>query len=120
MPDSVEIQQPAKKPWTRRQLFVRASVLARVAAALRDRAPMSWGEAERIGNTGSLKAMGLTLVSETAAKRKHKHVLLRGVTPVAYGYFGAPLQRTAALYLLDVQTRPAADDVEAPARAHSS
>ncbi len=66
---------------------------------------LDWSESARVTYTRILKGIGLTVVSETAAKKRGLQ-LKRGAQVVARGYFGAPLQRRADLYIAELQCRP--------------
>ncbi|MBI5162906.1 MAG: hypothetical protein HY985_03285 [Magnetospirillum sp.] len=80
-------------------------VLAVVLAGLEGRR-FDWGMAEADNKTKALRGMGIELVTANGA-RKRGHVVKKGADPVGKRYFGAPIQRSADLYILDLQTRSA-------------
>lgn len=79
-------------------------VLAAIERGLEGR-PFQWGEGERRPYTAKAARMGMTLVTVTGAKT-HGYRVKRGAQPVGHAYFGAPIKRYAALYVLECQCVP--------------
>jgi hypothetical protein len=77
-----------------------------VELAKHDSHPLSWSDGTGTTYIRILREAGVELVTEPAARRRG-HVLRRGAEPVATKYFRAPIASPGALYVLDVQTRPA-------------
>jgi hypothetical protein len=92
---------------TRGKLKVRAELLAEIWRALQYRDTLVWGSGKRVTYTRLLREMGVELVTKTAAKRRG-HEIRRRQHPIALAYFNAPIQRTAELYIVGIQTRPIA------------
>lgn len=65
-----------------------------------------WSEGERVTYSRMLRGLGLHLITATAAAKQGLRIK-RGAQPIATGYFGAPIQRHAELYVLELQCRPA-------------
>lgn len=80
-------------------------VLAEVLAGLEGRR-FDWGMAEAGHKATVLREMGIELVTANGA-RKRGHVLKKGGMPVGTRYFGARIQRSADVYIFDLQTKPA-------------
>lgn len=80
-------------------------VLTEVLAGLEGQR-FDWGMAEAAHKAKVLREMGIELVTANGA-RKRGHVLKKGAMPVGKRYFGAPIQRSADVYIFDLQTRPA-------------
>lgn len=64
--------------------------------------PFTWGNGQRLAWTPLLKEAGVTLVTKTQIEKRGMK-LKRGAKPVGCAYFGAPIQRYADLYVLEVQ-----------------
>lgn len=78
-------------------------VINRIIEGLHGR-PFNWGAGEREAYTKIAAAVGITLVTKTAAARRG-YSLKRGARPVGCGYWGAPLKKHADLYILECQCR---------------
>ena len=72
-----------------------------------DGQPFRWGDTERKAYTPKAAALGITLVTRTGMLNLGRELKL-GATAVGEAYFGAPLSKTVALYVLECQTKPAA------------
>lgn len=84
----------------------RAALLTGIVKALDGRyTAFDWGQGEHMNARRMLRDLGIQLVTETRA-RKLGHRLKRRAVPVAAAYFGAPIQRHCALYVLGIQTAP--------------
>lgn len=109
-PEQVPSRQPQLLIWQRETLLSRsqlarlAQLLTDLAAALVNRQPLRWGEGNRLQWTRLLRRAGVVLLTRTQLRRQ-RHEPKRGAAAVVLGYFGAPIQRHAELYILDVQTR---------------
>lgn len=79
-------------------------VLGEVLAGVEGRR-FDWGMVEGESKAKRLAALGIELVTANGARKK-SHVLKKGVKPIGKRYFGAPIQRSADLYILGVQTKP--------------
>lgn len=64
-----------------------------------------WSEGLRVTYTRMLRGLGLTLITSTAATKRGLRVK-RGAQPIATGYFGAPIQRQADLFIAELQCSP--------------
>lgn len=67
-----------------------------------DGVPFYWNGAEGTYNVAWAEQMGIHLVTETQIK-KRGYRLKRGAKPVGRRYFGAPISRSALLYVLECQ-----------------
>lgn len=109
-PEQVPPGQPQLLIWQRETLLSRsqlvrlAQLLTELAAALVNKQPLRWGEGNRLQWTRLLRKAGVVLLTRTQLRRQ-RHEPKRGASAVVLGYFGAPIQRHAELYILDVQTR---------------
>lgn len=90
-------------PLSTAQMERLAELLEVVLRGLRGQ-PFNWSEGQRQPWTALLRRAGVELLTETQIK-KRDHVLKRGAKAVGRGYFGAPIQRNAELYVFDVQTK---------------
>ena len=72
-----------------------------------DGQPFRWGDTERKAYTPKAAALGITLVTKTGMQKLGRELRL-GAKAVGEAYFGAPLSKTVALYVLECQTKPAA------------
>ena len=72
-----------------------------------DGQPFHWGDTERKNYTPKAAALGITLVTKTGMLKLDRELRL-GAKAVGEAYFGAPLSKTVALYVLECQTKPAA------------
>lgn len=84
------------KRWQRR-----ADVLQAVLDGLKGQT-FSWGDGERIAYTGYLADFGIHLVTATWLEQRG-YVLNRGAKPVGSLYFGSPISRSCAVYVLECQ-----------------
>lgn len=64
--------------------------------------PFHWNGTEGEYNVMWAEQMGIHLITETQIK-KRGYRLKRGAKPVGARYFGAPISRSAALYVLECQ-----------------
>ena len=78
-----------------------------------DGQPFHWGDTERKNYTPKAAALGLTLVTKTQMLKLGRELRF-GAKAVGNAYFGAPLSHTAALYVLECQTKPAVKKVTEP------
>lgn len=67
-----------------------------------DGQPFTWGNGQRMAWTPILREAGVNLVTKTQIEKRGLR-LKRGAKPVGWAYFGAPIQRYADLYVLEVQ-----------------
>lgn len=67
--------------------------------------PFHWRGVDAQHGFPLLQAMGLTLVT-TSRIKKLGYRLVRDAQPVGTVYYGAPISRTAAVYLLEAQCEP--------------
>ncbi|CAA7619054.1 hypothetical protein [Magnetospirillum sp. SS-4] len=98
-PKAVRINGPAIDAIRKRM-----DVLGEVLAGLEGK-PFDWNGAEGEGKVKTLATMCIVLVT-ASGMRKRDHVLKRGAVPVGRRYYGAPIQRSADLYVLGLQTKP--------------
>lgn len=84
-----------------RRLECFRSVAIQVEKGLRGE-PFVWDGTEGEYNVGWAAQMGLTLTTETQIK-KRGYRLKRGVAPVGWRYFTAPISKRCALYVLECQ-----------------
>ncbi len=87
----------------RSKLRVRRDLLVAICDALDNGKTLSWGSGERTSKSRVLRELGIELVTKTGARKRGLRIK-RGATPVANGYFTAPLQVYADLYIVGVQT----------------
>jgi len=85
----------------KRRLDCFRSVAAQIQAGL-DGKPFHWNGTEGDYNAMWAEGMGLHLVTETQIK-KRGYRLKKGAKPVGSRYFGAPISKRAALYVLECQ-----------------
>lgn len=78
-----------------------------------DGRPFYWNGTEGDYNVMWAEAMGMHLVTETQVK-KRGYRLKRGVKAVGSRYFGAPISKSAALYVLECQAVRIAADKQEP------
>ena len=90
---------------SRHDLTVLRELLDAVLNGLEGRR-FQWSEGKRRPFTRRLRSAGITLVTLSAAKERG-YSLKRGASPVGTGYFGAPIQRQANLYVLELHFRKA-------------
>lgn len=86
----------------RRRLDCFVSVARQIYHALQDGSQFVWNGTEGEYNVQWAAEMGLTLITETQVK-KRGYRLKRGVKPVGWRYFGAPISKQRALYVLECQ-----------------
>lgn len=84
-----------------RQWDSRLSYLTSVMDGLRGR-PFAWNMSQGDNGKAVLAEFGITLVTATWL-RDRGYVLNRGAKPVGTIYFGAPISRPCAVYVLECQ-----------------
>ena len=86
----------------------RRALLAEIVSGLRGQ-PFHWGEGESSSKQGMLApAFGVTLLTRIGVGRAGLD-LKRGAKPVGAIYFGAPIQRTSDVFVMQCQTKPIED-----------